>query len=103
MNAAADDGIHLMPLTASPGPPVLALFGGFTGASVAGDLVLIDTAMMTSLCVGNGDDNVRAPAPRFAHTSALVPSVRGAGKKAVLVFGGVSSAEDLNDVCVWCP
>jgi len=84
--------------------PVLVLFGGFTGEGVSGGVTLIDTATMASVDVGAGAAaNTARPAPRFAHSCAAVPSVLGVGKKAVLVFGGVSAEQDLSDLCLWMP
>ena len=83
--------------------PVVIIFGGFTGDAVSDGILLVDSATMSCWKVGSKlqDSSNSYPEERFAHNATTVPSNRGTGNMAMLIFGGVSCTRDLNDVCVW--
>lgn len=86
---------HSAALRASDG--AVLVFGGFSGEDVSGDLLAIDFAsdpIRPSVSVVAPAGAPGAPSARFAHTAVAVGG-------AMVVFGGVSPAEDHADAFVW--
>ncbi|KAJ9534671.1 hypothetical protein QJQ45_002958 [Haematococcus lacustris] len=95
------------------------VFGGFSGESVLGDVLSIHPQSLEvevmhggrlGMAPAVGADKELTPAPRFAHTAVAVPWPPASKalpspdqRMAMLVFGGVSPGEDLQDVAVWLP
>eukprot|EP00798_Chlamydomonas_sp_ICE-L_P012759 gene12759-16010_t len=81
------------------------IYGGFSGEAVSGDMLCIDGQSLDieQLHRGPRDDDAAGTVPqaRFAHGAVCIPWPAGSCGQALLIFGGVNPAEDLNDVAVW--
>eukprot|EP00891_Asterochloris_glomerata_P002816 jgi/Astpho2/2816/Aster-x1100 len=83
----------------------IAIYGGFDGSSVRGDLLEIDpdTLRVRLLCKDPEPtaSSEQLPEPRFAHGAATLPSSTQPFGKEMAVCGGVNPASDLNTVAIW--
>lgn len=80
------------------------VYGGFSGEAVEGDVMRIDATTLEIEVLRRGpreaDEVTKAVVPpcRFAHAAVAIPTRTGMG---MLVVGGVTPFEDLNDIALY--